>query len=84
MTDLDYKLACVDRLATVMKQKLREKEPRPSWREQPLPVSVYFSWIVQEMHELLDAKGEEVWREAADVANMAMIYADVKTRGDRP
>jgi len=77
MSDLEYKHAAVDRLAAVMKQKFAEKEPRPSWRETPYALSAYRLWLLNEVDELVRAAPGEEMREAADVANLALIYAEV-------
>jgi hypothetical protein len=81
VSDLAYKYGLADELAVVMKQKFLEKEPRPSWRETPYLLSEYEAWLRREVEELLAAAPGEVMREAADVANLAAIYADVKRRG---
>lgn len=81
MSDLAYKHALADELAVFMKQKFSEKEPRPSWRETPYTLAEYEAWLRREVEELLAAPAIEVMREAADVANLAAIYADVKRRG---
>jgi hypothetical protein len=83
VSDLAYKYGLADELCTVQKQKFLEKEPRPSWRETPYTLAEYEAWLRREVDELLAAPATEVMREAADVANLAAIYADVKRRGGR-
>ena len=76
MSDLEYKLAVARESAAIAEQKLIEKEPRPSWRETPLPLAEIEAWLRREIEELVKAHPFDVIREAADVANMAAIYAD--------
>jgi len=83
MSDIAYKLAVAEECGAVMKQKLIEKEPRASWREAPLPLADVEAWLRGEVEELLAAVPGQEMREAADVANMAAIYADMKRRGCR-
>jgi hypothetical protein len=83
LSDLKYKLGIVDEVAAVMKLKLIEKEPRASWREHPMELRDIEAWLRHEVDELLTAPPGEEMREAADVANMAAIFADVKRRARR-
>jgi len=77
---LVYKLRIVDELSAVMREKFREKEPRRDWREKPMPLDLVLGWILEEVVELTRAAPEDAFREAADVANLAGIYADIKRR----
>lgn len=80
MSDLNYKLAVIDEAAAVMRQKVIEKEPRASWREKPMALAEVERWLRQEIEELIAAPLGQEMREAADVANMAAIYADIARR----
>lgn len=82
MSDIEYKLLLIDEMAAVMKQKLVEKEPRPAWRTHPrISLKDLEKWMREEISELLTAEPGQEMREAADVANLAMIWADVRRRG---
>lgn len=83
MSDIEYKLLLIDEMAAVMKQKLIEKEPnRPGWRNHPrIMLRDLRKWLDDEVEELMEAEPGQEMREAADVANLAMIWADVKRRG---
>jgi hypothetical protein len=80
MSDLTYKLAVARECAAVMEQKLIEKEPRPSWREIDIDIGTIRLWLFDEVVELINAPRGEEMREAADVANLAAIYADMKRK----
>ena len=77
---LEYKLALVDKLADAMRDKFREKEPRRDWRDGSLSLAQALSWLLEEIGELVKAEPWEAMREAADVANLAAIYADLVER----
>jgi NTP pyrophosphatase (non-canonical NTP hydrolase) len=60
-------------------KKLRANADRKIWTETPLPVLFYrLLEEVEELKEALDLKkdAEEIWKEAADVANFAAMIAD--------
>ena len=73
-------------LACAMEARLRANEYKGGWKE------MRAGWLlnllrveVEELCEALDTRGPaEVWHEAADVANFAMMIADVFERGFLP
>jgi hypothetical protein len=68
---------CVARLAVAMQNKLWANTHKGGWHKCAL------RWlrarVVSETLEMVQAPDEDVWREAADVANFAMMYADRRT-----
>ena len=78
--DLRYPLR---KFACLMEEKLRQNDykGKEGWRGNDL--NNLFSKLLEEVHELHLAlgTGKDVDEEAADVANMAMIIADVWRRG---
>ena len=60
-------------------EKLQENRGKPHWRE--TRINFLLADLVQELAELISATDnnlpkEEVWREAADIANFAAMIAD--------
>lgn len=80
MADIEYKLALVEEMAAVMKQKFLEHEPRPNWLKDGITTERLLGWLIEEVVELVTAPKDQLMREAADVANLAAVYADVKRR----
>lgn len=77
--------AIVSRMAYEMQAKLAQHSDRPHWRTSEK--GYLFERMVEEGAELLDAinrgTADEVWAEAADVANFAAMLADSCSADDR-
>jgi hypothetical protein len=73
----------VARLAIEMQRKLDRDRHKPGWAESAVPLAYFVARLLEELREMQAADMDDVWAEAADVANFAMMYADRKTRDDR-
>lgn len=86
MRTASLEVACVRQFATRMKKKLRENRFKGGWRDESL--AFLLDKLNEEVQELADALSsyspadmEDVFDEAADVGNMAMMIADVVRHG---
>ena len=74
----------VKRFAEAMENRLQENDHKPGWKNAKLPL--LFRRLREEVDELFDAtlpidewemNTEAIGKEAADVANFAMMIADI-------
>lgn len=77
--DADIEAQTVAKLLGMMRLKLAENRDKPNWRTQTLEHLRFC--LLQELREIDDAidcnySPTDVWKEAADVANLVMMIAD--------
>lgn len=83
MSTITQEAALANQMATMMRLKLREKAYKPHWASDWSPdiPAALLRHLMEEVLELWDARfdpnPDAVWREAADVANLAAMVADV-------
>lgn len=72
------------RLLKTMAQKLRQRASAKPRKWGNMSAARIHKLLLGEVQELREAKPKDVWEEAADVANFAAMYADVKTPQTKP